>query len=275
MVCSGSLSECDHDSRTTRHTEQLWCLWGIDAPPPRLGAEEPCRAFPKETRRPTSLPGSLSRSASRSLSDTESHRRLPHAPPVSEGVAPRVTGCRIRMPTPRLPFETAPAIVVPMACAIERRQLWATSHSSRNSAARSRRTPPRQGGQPRQSPSKTATATPSSPWRRARSRSPDGRCPRRGNSFVFSRIFSPSPVCVLVRCYAVHRQLGVIPAKCLLTTTSRREETKATATTHRKQSNTKEPPLLLAFELGLKTWKLGFARAFRNTPWIREVAGGD
>jgi transposase len=33
--------------------------------------------------------------------------------------------------------------------------------------------------------------------------------------------------------------------------------------------------LLLAFELGLKTWKLGFARDFRDTPWIREVAGGD
>jgi len=33
--------------------------------------------------------------------------------------------------------------------------------------------------------------------------------------------------------------------------------------------------LLLALDLGLKTWKLGFARGFSDTPWVREIAGGD
>ena len=32
---------------------------------------------------------------------------------------------------------------------------------------------------------------------------------------------------------------------------------------------------LLAFELGQKTWKLGFATGFTERPWVREIAGGD
>src|SRR5260221_6374501 len=56
------------------------------------------------------------------------------------------------------------------------RQQWATSHSSRNSATRSRRTPPRQGAQPWQNPNKTATTVLCSPRRRERSSSP-GRTP--------------------------------------------------------------------------------------------------
>ena len=36
----------------------------------------------------------------------------------------------------------------------------------------------------------------------------------------------------------------------------------ATPTTPRKQENSHEPTLLLAFELGLKTWKRGFVQQF-------------
>jgi transposase len=39
--------------------------------------------------------------------------------------------------------------------------------------------------------------------------------------------------------------------------------------------NSPTSPLLLAFDLGLKSWKLGFARDFNDTPWVREIAGGD
>ena len=49
----------------------------------------------------------------------------------------------------------------------------------------------------------------------------------------------------------------------------------ATPSNPRKQENIHEPTLLLAFELGLKTWKPGFARDFRDKPWLREMAGGD
>jgi hypothetical protein len=31
----------------------------------------------------------------------------------------------------------------------------------------------------------------------------------------------------------------------------------------------------LVFELGLKTWKLGFARGLSDKPWLREIAGED
>lgn len=72
-------------------------------------------------------------------------------------------------------------MVILMACAIERRPQWATSPSRRNNATRSRRTLPRRKARLRQSPSKTATAVPSSPWRRGSGNSPDGRCPKRGN----------------------------------------------------------------------------------------------
>jgi transposase len=37
----------------------------------------------------------------------------------------------------------------------------------------------------------------------------------------------------------------------------------------------REPVLLMAFELGLKTWKVAFGRSFRDKPRVREVAGGD
>jgi transposase len=39
--------------------------------------------------------------------------------------------------------------------------------------------------------------------------------------------------------------------------------------------DTQAQPLLFALDLGLKTWKLGFARDFSDTPWVREIAGGD
>jgi hypothetical protein len=88
---------------------------------------------------------------------------------------------RGRQQTTRLPFEAAPAMVVLMAYTIEERQLWVTSPSRRNNATRNRRTLPRREALPRQSPSKTATAIPSRPWRRAGSSAPDGRCPKRGH----------------------------------------------------------------------------------------------
>jgi hypothetical protein len=40
-----------------------------------------------------------------------------------------------------------------------------------------------------------------------------------------------------------------------------------------QRENTQEPTLLLAFELGLKTWKLGFARDFSDKPWLHEIVG--
>ena len=43
----------------------------------------------------------------------------------------------------------------------------------------------------------------------------------------------------------------------------------------RPQTNQREPALLLALDLGLKAWKLGFARDFQETPWLWEFAGGD
>jgi len=48
-------------------------------------------------------------------------------------------------------------------------------------------------------------------------------------------------------------------------------------TTARQRQLKESPaqPLLLALDWGLKTWKLGFARDFRDTPRLREIAGGD
>ena len=43
----------------------------------------------------------------------------------------------------------------------------------------------------------------------------------------------------------------------------------------RPQTNQREPALLLALDLGLKAWKLRFARDFQETPWLWEIAGGD
>jgi transposase-like protein len=154
----------------------------------RSRAPHPC---PHQT-----LPGGRARSPhaaadSRRWSESYASLRLvraagdPCRPRAAGPHALAFTGYGIEMQTTRLPFQAATAIVVPMAYGIEWRPLWATSPSSRNSAARSRRTPPRPGAQPKQSPSKTATAAPSSPWRRARSSSPDGRCLGYGNHYSF------------------------------------------------------------------------------------------
>ena len=62
---------------------------------------------------------------------------------------------RVIPQTTRLPFEAATVMLIWIIYVIEWRQTWEISHSSRNSATRSRRTPPRQEAQPRQSPSKT------------------------------------------------------------------------------------------------------------------------
>jgi transposase len=43
----------------------------------------------------------------------------------------------------------------------------------------------------------------------------------------------------------------------------------------RLQKDSPTSPLMLAFALGLKSWKLSFARDFHDTPWIRAIAGGD
>jgi transposase len=40
-------------------------------------------------------------------------------------------------------------------------------------------------------------------------------------------------------------------------------------------TDTQAQPLRLALDLGLQTWKLGFARDFSDAPWVREIAGGD
>jgi hypothetical protein len=54
-----------------------------------------------------------------------------------------------------------------------------------------------------------------------------------------------------------------------------RTDTMATATRQRRGRPIQEQPLLLALDLGLKSWKLGFAWDFNDTPWLREIAGGD
>jgi hypothetical protein len=47
----------------------------------------------------------------------------------------------------------------------------------------------------------------------------------------------------------------------------------ATTMRQQPQKNHREPTLLLALDLGLKTWKLGFARDFQDTPWLRRLRG--
>jgi len=47
------------------------------------------------------------------------------------------------------------------------------------------------------------------------------------------------------------------------------------AATQAAQYSVSSSTLLLAFELGQKTWKLGFAVGFTDRPWVREISGGD
>ncbi len=47
------------------------------------------------------------------------------------------------------------------------------------------------------------------------------------------------------------------------------------AATQAAQYSVTSSTLLLAFELGQRTWKLGFSTGFTDRPWIREIAGGD
>jgi transposase len=47
------------------------------------------------------------------------------------------------------------------------------------------------------------------------------------------------------------------------------------AATQAAQYSVTSSSLLLAFELGQKTWKLGFSTGFTDRPWVREIAGGD
>jgi transposase len=61
----------------------------------------------------------------------------------------------------------------------------------------------------------------------------------------------------------------------LLQSSGRRTEARATTTPPRHVKESQPPSLLRAFALGLKTWKLGFARDCNDTPWVRELAGGD
>jgi len=49
----------------------------------------------------------------------------------------------------------------------------------------------------------------------------------------------------------------------------------ATTTQHRQRTASPAPQLLLALDLGLTSWTLGFARDFSDAPWVREMAGGD
>jgi hypothetical protein len=48
-----------------------------------------------------------------------------------------------------------------------------------------------------------------------------------------------------------------------------------TPTLQRQEEVSPTPLLFLALDLGLKTWKLGFARDFSDSPWVREIAGID
>jgi hypothetical protein len=56
---------------------------------------------------------------------------------------------------------------------------------------------------------------------------------------------------------------------------SRRTNTMATTPRPRQGKGTPAHSRLLALDLGLKPWKLGFARTFSDRPWRREIAGGD
>jgi transposase len=49
----------------------------------------------------------------------------------------------------------------------------------------------------------------------------------------------------------------------------------AITTQHQRATTPPASQLLLALDLGLRSWKLGFARTFSDTPWVREIAGGD
>src|SRR5262245_4759391 len=54
-----------------------------------------------------------------------------------------------------------------------------------------------------------------------------------------------------------------------------RTDTMATTTQPRPVKETSAQSLLLELDLGLRAWKLGFARDFSDRPWLREIAGGD
>jgi hypothetical protein len=49
----------------------------------------------------------------------------------------------------------------------------------------------------------------------------------------------------------------------------------ATTTQQRQGKDAPTQQLLIALDLGLKTWKLGFARDFSDVPWMQEIAGSD
>jgi hypothetical protein len=77
-----------------------------------------------------------------------------------------------------------------------------------------------------------------------------------------------------VRCYEAHR-LRRVGLATVLWNRQQEDDTMTTTTQLRQGKETPAQPVLLAFDLGLKTWKLGFARDFSDTPWVREIAGGD